>query len=268
MDNSIKEKVDVQHAQDIDYDKLLQAILEIGEQMLIAGAEVSRVEDSIIRLCQSYDCYKVNVFIITSNMQVTMITPQGKICTQIRRVYDYGVNFDRLDYLNDLSRKICREKYPVDRIYVELEKVMNRPSSGLCRNIFASILVSTGFAVFFSGSFRDVISAAILGVIISLLNNIVFKKEKNLFVSSIAVSFISGVSAYALVLTRIGSNVNIIMIAGIMILIPGIAMTNAIRDMLTGDIATGTLRLLNSVMIAISIASGFALSIILGGRFL
>ena len=61
------------------------------------------------------------------------------------------------------------------------------------------------------------ISAAILGVIISLLNNIVFKKEKNLFVSSIAVSFISGVSAYALVLTRIGSNVNIIMIAGIMI---------------------------------------------------
>ena len=145
---------------------------------------------------------------------------------------------------------------------------MNRPSSGLCRNIFASILVSTGFAVFFSGSFRDVISAAILGVIISLLNNIVFKKEKNLFVSSIAVSFISGVSAYALVLTRIGSNVNIIMIAGIMILIPGIPMTNAIRDMLTGDIATGTLRLLNSVMIAISIASGFALSIILGGRFL
>lgn len=112
------------------------------------------------------------------------------------------------------------------------------------------------------------ISAAILGVIISLLNDIVFKKEKNLFVSSIAVSFISGVSAYALVLTRIGSNVNIIMIAGIMILIPGIAMTNAIRDMLTGDIATGTLRLLNSVMIAISIASGFALSIILGGRFL
>ena len=253
MDNSIKEKVDVQHAQDIDYDKLLQAILEIGEQMLIAGAEVSRVEDSIIRLCQSYDCYKVNVFII---------------CTQIRRVYDYGVNFDRLDYLNDLSRKICRERYSVDQIYVELEKVMNRPSSGLCRNIFASILVSAGFAVFFSGSFRDVISAAILGVIISLLNNIVFKKEKNLFVSSIAVSFISGVSAYALVLTRIGSNVNIIMIAGIMILIPGIAMTNAIRDMLTGDIATGTLRLLNSVMIAISIASGFALSIILGGRFL
>ena len=145
---------------------------------------------------------------------------------------------------------------------------MSRPSGSLGRNIFASILVSAGFSVFFSGSFRDVISSAILGVIISLLNNIVFKKEKNLFVSSFAVSFISGVSAFVLVLTRIGSNVNIIMIAGIMILIPGIAMTNSIRDMLTGDIATGTLRLLNSVMIAISIASGFALSIILGGRFL
>ena len=268
MYESIKKTTVKPIEQDMDYDKLLQAILEIGEQMLIAGAEVSRVEDSIIRLCRSYSCYKVNVFIITSNMQVTMITPQGKICTQIRRVDDYGVNFDRLDYLNDLSRRVCREKYPVEQIYVELEKVMSRPSGSLGRNIFASILVSAGFSVFFSGSFRDVISSAILGVIISLLNNIVFKKEKNLFVSSFAVSFISGVSAFVLVLTRIGSNVNIIMIAGIMILIPGIAMTNSIRDMLTGDIATGTLRLLNSVMIAISIASGFALSIILGGRFL
>ena len=268
MYESIKKTTLKPIEQDMDYDKLLQAILEIGEQMLIAGAEVSRVEDSIIRLCQSYSCYKVNVFIITSNMQVTMITPQGKICTQIRRVDDYGVNFDRLDYLNDLSRRVCRERYPVDQIYVELEKVMSRPSGSLGRNIFASILVSAGFSVFFSGSFRDVISSAILGVIISILNNIVFKKEKNLFVSSFAVSFISGVSAFVLVLTRIGSNVNIIMIAGIMILIPGIAMTNSIRDMLTGDIATGTLRLLNSVMIAISIASGFALSIILGGRFL
>lgn len=49
-------------------------------------------------------------------------------------------------------------------------------------------------------------------------------------------------------------------------LIPGIAMTNAIRDMLIGDIASGLLRLVNSILVAAAIACGFAFTIIvLGG---
>lgn len=252
----------------IDYDKFLQVVLEIGEQMLVAGAEVNRVENSILRLCQSYDCKRINVFIITSNMQVTMETPEGNICTQIRRVDKHNVNFDRLDYLNDLSRKVCERKYAVEEINVELNKIMERPEASLKRTIFASMLVSSGFAVFFSGNLKDCISAALMGTVIALLNKFIFKNETNQFVSNFAISLISGFTAIVLVKLNIGVNVNIIMIAGIMLLIPGIAMTNSIRDMLTGDIATGTLRLLNSLMLATAIASGFALSIILGGRIL
>ena len=58
------------------------------------------------------------------------------------------------------------------------------------------------------------------------------------------------------------------MMGGIMLLIPGIAMTNAVRDMLIGDIATGMLRLTNAVLTAAAIACGFALSIILLGGVL
>ena len=56
-----------------------------------------------------------------------------------------------------------------------------------------------------------------------------------------------------------------IMIGGIMLLIPGIAMTNSVRDMLIGDIMSGWLRLLSALLIAGAIACGFALSIILIG---
>ena len=81
----------------MNYDKLLQAILDIAEEMLIAGAEASRVEDSVNRMCTAYGCDRVNVFVITSNIQVTMEDPMGEIITQIRRVTRSDVNFDRLD---------------------------------------------------------------------------------------------------------------------------------------------------------------------------
>ena len=93
----------------VDYSRLLQAILDIAEEMLVAGAEVSRVEDSVERMCGAYGCDRINVFVITSNIQVTMEAPDGEILTQIRRIIRNDVNFDRLDYLNDLSRYICAE---------------------------------------------------------------------------------------------------------------------------------------------------------------
>lgn len=95
---------------DFDYDRILQGILDIGEEMVCCGAEVSRVEDSILRMCESYGAERINVFIITSNIQVTMEAPDGRILTHIRRLIRYDTNFDRLDYLNNLSRYICANK--------------------------------------------------------------------------------------------------------------------------------------------------------------
>ena len=57
---------------EMNYSRLLQAILDIAEEMLVAGAEVSRVEDSVERMCGAYGCDRINVFVITSNIQGTM----------------------------------------------------------------------------------------------------------------------------------------------------------------------------------------------------
>ena len=88
----------------MNYDKLLQTILDIGEEMIVAGAEVSRVEESVFRMCKSYGCDRINAYILLSNMQVTVETPDEQIITHIRYMERSDVNFDRLDYLNDLSR--------------------------------------------------------------------------------------------------------------------------------------------------------------------
>lgn len=249
----------------MNYEKLLQGILDVGEEMLVAGAEVNRAEDSILRMCEAYGCDRVNVFIITSNIQVTLETPDGKIVTQIRRVTRNDSNFDRVDYLNDLSRYICEHKPDVDTLRQRFDQVMSRKGYPTWVNYLGSALIAGAFAVFFGGKALDGIAAVLVGIFITFANSGLAKWENNQLVRIFTVSFLSGLLSLLLVFLGIGQNSDKIMIGAIMLLVPGIAMTNSIRDMLVGDIGAGLLRLVNSVLVAVSIAAGFALSILITG---
>ena len=50
---------------------------------------------------------------------------------------------------------------------------------------------------------------------------------------------------------------DMILIGDIMLLIPGIAMTNSIRNMLGGNTISGAVRLLESMIWAVALAGGF-----------
>lgn len=70
----------------MDYTKVLKGILDLGEAMINSGAEIGRVEDSLYRLCDAYGFKKRNCWVISSNIQATVETPNGETLTQIRHV--------------------------------------------------------------------------------------------------------------------------------------------------------------------------------------
>lgn len=243
----------------MDYGKLLQTILDIAEEMLVAGAEVNRVEDSIERMVSAYDCPwdRVNAFITTTNIQVTFEDPNGNIITQIRRVKRSDTNFDRLDYLNNLSRYICTYKPDIKEMREKYFEVMNRPVNPFWLRYLSGIMVAGGFTIFFGGSIFDGLISSIVSIlIINLLGNL-----KRFNINQMAIIFFTSVisGVVSILLCSLGlANLDKVLIGEIMLMIPGVAMTNAVRDMLIGDIATGLLRLANAVLVAGAIALGFA----------
>ena len=250
----------------LDYEGILKLILDIGAQMVISGGEVSRVEESIQRMCASYGATDINVFIITSNIQVTIKAGDGRMLTQIRRIKGYDANFDRLDYLNDLCRYICNYTPDIQEIRRRYREILNRPPQHPLAVYVAAVMAAGGFAAFFGGSIMDCICAAIMGMAIMYMKKKLSTYETNQIASNFVLSVIGGVIAILLVRLGIGNNEGYIMIGGIMLLIPGIALTNGVRDMLTGDTASGLLRLVDSILVAGAIASGFAFTIlVLGG---
>ena len=111
----------------MDYNRIIEGILDIGEEMLKSGAENFRLEDALYRMLKSYGFVRYDVFVIPSNIQVTAKTPEGEFITQVRHIETSENDFDRLDYLNNLSRYVCAHKPDADQLKIKFEEVMNRP---------------------------------------------------------------------------------------------------------------------------------------------
>ena len=115
----------------MDYELLLNEVINIGKEMIKSGAEPSwaetdRAEDSMYRMLESYELEQCSVFAIQSDIQATIKPKGGHFITQIRRIHRAGFNYDRLDYLNNLSRQICRDTPSVEEIRRMYDEVMNR----------------------------------------------------------------------------------------------------------------------------------------------
>lgn len=147
-------------------DALLHCFLDLGEAMLAVGADVNRVEDSLSRLGLAYGAVRMNVFVITSSIVVTMSLPDGRDVTQTRRILTPGgTDLTILEDLNALSRRCCTCPMSVKRLKSELFTLTRNPPRPL--SVYAgSALAAGSCTVFFGGGVWDGLSAAAFGLAI------------------------------------------------------------------------------------------------------
>lgn len=245
----------------------LQLALDIGEQILICGGEVSRVEDTVDRICKAYGADRVDVFAITSLVSATVIWQNGVVITQSRRIRASGRDMYRLENLNALSRRICEEKLP----YAEAEKlftgIMQKKSAAKTKVLLGSVLAAVSYTAFFGGDWGDCLTAPLVAIVI-FGGQVICKKINNNFISQILCSFLATTVAVFGVYFGLGSSVNQIMMGCIMLLIPGISITHAVENLILGDTISGLLSFFEAVITALALAGGFALAITGTGVFL
>lgn len=245
---------------------LLHEILNLGEAMIGSGAEVNRVEDTLTRLGTAYGAQRMDVFVITSSIVVTMIFPDGQEVTQTRRIRKPGgTNFTRLEALNALSRECCTDPMPVEELSEKLKALENVEKRKSFIYI-GSMLAAGSFAVFFGGGLWEGIAATLFGALICFLQYELTPFCPNKLVFNLLCSMLVGGSICLCARMFPGLQADKVMIGDIMLLIPGLAMTNSIRDVLVGDTISGIMRLIESLLWAGSLACGFMIAIwLIGG---
>ena len=212
--------------------------------MLQCGAEIFRVEDSLYRMYKSYGFVKYDVYVIPSNIQVTVESPEGEILTQIRHIESTGADYDRLNYLNALSRYVCAYNPDDKELVRRYKKVMARPDQSELITGIAQITGGTAFTVFFGGDMQDAVVAFIVCLMIVLAGRWLGKREGNPMIYNLILAFLSEVVI-------------------IMLLVSALGVINGIRDVMQRNFISGALEVMNSMLGAFGIAFGIALAMLL-----
>ena len=238
-------------------EEYLHCAMDIGEQMLMSGAEVSRVEDAIRRICLSAGASRVDVLSITASIITTAHLVNGKTFTESRRITASANNMDKLDQLNDLCRRICSTHPAPQKIQAEIRQINDGRQYPYWIKVCSYALVSGSFCVLFGGSWRDMIASALIGILLKMLESVIRRRQVNAMLNVLLISLAGGVLSRLSVLSGLAGHADLVSYGNIMLFIPGVAFTNSLRDLFIGDTITGSIRLLESLLQAIVIAAGF-----------
>lgn len=247
-------------AKDID-EPLFTQLLDLAAAMIACGGDVNLVESSLERLGAAYGAVRVDAFVITSNMTVTMRGADGRVFSQTRRIHTAMANdFNKLERLHALCALCCEKRLDAAQVEERLESIRVSKPNRLAIYL-GSILAASSFAAFFGSGVGDALVSALFAIIICVLSERVKPYCPNEIVFDFIASLVCGLGICACVRFVPGLHGDMIIIGDIMLLIPGIALTNSMRDMLAGDTVAGALRFMESLLWAGALALGFMVAI-------
>ena len=249
-------------------EQILKAACKLGRNILENGGEIYRVEETINFFLEAYGIFNAQIFAIPATIIVT-VDNEDKPITQVERVKGSSLNLDKLAKFNDLSRRACRNTPDIESVLHEIESIRSEQPYSFFVSLMAYGFTAFFFCLFWKGDLRDSIVAFICGLSTKYVLEFMSKSKTNIFFSNALSSMVIAYIAIFCVNLGLAHHYDKIIIGAIMSLVPGVAITNIMRDIIAGDIITGTTKLAEVLLIALAIAVGIALAmstmIFLGG---
>lgn len=242
----------------MDYYALLDLATTLGYELAMSGAETFRVEESIQRIMVAYGV-QAEVFAIPNYLVVTILDDNGKPITKMRRIGYHGNNLDAVEKFSNLSRAFCNRTPEPKEGLRWIGMVRERLCYYSPRMQYAGFFLgAAGHALFFGGSWTDSLCSGICGMLVGFVNQFLDRRKANQFFRTIASAFLMAMLAYAMGAAGITRNPDAVTIGALMILVPGLLFTNAMRDIIYGDTNSGVNRIVQVILVAVAIALGTA----------
>ena len=240
----------------MNQNELLDLTAELGYRLAMNGAETFRIEECIKRIMSAYSIH-AEVFAIPNCLHISITSPDGTSITKMRRIGYHGNDLDAVEQYSNLSRRICSET-PSTECFSEWLQQANRSlkTYPLWLYLLGNFFGGCGFSILFGGSIQDSICAGLCGIVIGIVNKLLEHLKVNPFFRTIAASFFMALVAYATHSIGIAQNPDTVIIGALMILVPGLVFTNAMRDIIYGDTNSGINRIVQVILVAVAIAVG------------
>ncbi len=245
----------------MEYSKLLDLVSDLGYELAMNGAETFRVEESISLVLKAYDI-DAEVFAIPNCMHISIEPVIGRPLTRMRRIGTHGSDLDAVERLSSLSRRICAER-PAPEIAAKwlAEEKQRRRSFRMPIHMLGHFLGAFGFAFLFGGNLADAVCSGLCGLMVFLVNYLINSLGGNPFFRTVAAAFPMALLAGGMEALHLLNNIDCVIIGALMLLVPGLLFTNAMRDIIFGDTNSGVNRIVQVLLIAVATALGTAVAL-------
>lgn len=237
--------------------------VRLGEVMMKSGAEIYRVDASIEHICRAAGITHVETFATPTGIFVSIGSggENGEVETYIKSIRERTIDLDKISQLNSLSRSFAAGETDVESGIRMISKIEKDPPYSIPVRLLGAGLCSCFFCLMFGGGFLDGLSALGIGGISFLLSIMMSKIKINFFVQDFMCCALAAVLAITSSSIGLSNHYDYIIIGSIMIFAPGAAITNSLRDFLSGDMLSGLARGAEAIAVAISIAAGVGMVI-------
>lgn len=264
--------------------RALELVTRIGEVLLKNGGEIFRVQQTMQLVAKAYGIPGFQVYVLANGLFVSMqeegrtitrpvesgdaagqehlfgqehLASQAHLASQVRYVPLSSVHLGRVAAVNNLSREIVAQKYTVEEASWKIEQIDKLPFTSNAVQTLMSGLGAGAFCILFGGSLLDSAAAFLSGLVLWIFVLFLTARGANkIMVNILASALVTAMGVLFFHLFSFGDSMDMIVIGSIVPLLPGVPLTNSIRDYLNGDYLSGTIRMIDAVLVACCIALG------------
>lgn len=241
-----------------DQQRVLDFVTQAGEVLLKNGAEVSRTQQTMEIMAKSLGVNDFHGYVLTNGLFTSMGAAGGQPA-QVRSVPASSVHLGRVEAVNALSRRIAGGQVPLEQAYEELQRIRCMPCAPGRQQVLACGLGSACFAILFGGVWQDGLVALAVGLGLQL---VLLGLDKwgagKLFSRFLGAAFVA-LATLLIFAAGFGLHSDKAIIGALMPLVPGMALTLGIRDLIDTDFLSGVIRMLDALLTAACIALGAGL---------
>lgn len=251
--------------------RIIKIATQTGKIMLSNGAETYRVEDTVQRMAESRGLEDVNVFVITTGILFSA-THEGETITILERVNSQSIDLESIDRANEFSRSFTLGKLSLEESEIQVKQLQNPPKFSKIIRILGSGMGGGFFVLLFNGTFYEFLLAYIASALTVYLTDSLESKHFNFFIKNIIGGFLSALFGvvFVLMIRQFGmqASINTVIIGPLMTLVPGVSLTNGIRDLISGELIAGSAKIMEALFIAIALAFGVGIVLQFSMKFL
>ncbi|MBE4728077.1 threonine/serine exporter family protein [Leuconostoc suionicum] len=239
-------------------DETLSISLDAGVLLLSSGAESFRIEETVERIASSLNVNIICYVTLTSIMVSTTENTKTKICKSKIAGFDLQI----VDAINELSRSLERGQITSNDFIKRIETIKNNRSSfSLPLKVLSAGLVAMAPSLIYNTSVISYVSMFFIGMIGYYVYQYTEKKSSAIY----APEFMGGlaIGIFCLIGQYLGlyNHYQFVALGAVMPLVPGLSITNAIREIIFGDIISGIVRSMKSLIIVSTLVAGLLVSI-------